>query len=345
MSDVAGQQQRAILSRSLIAGVTILDGARRSILSQSRSRNMIETPWVGPLRSRIAPFLTAFALNLAYTRAMTFVAGTAWLYSQLGRSDQDRVALPPPTPGFDWEEPPEPPSIIDTFFGDEDVSPEVRFPRLESAAQRLIDRRVLPRPVFDALTDQAKSESFTVAGTIEDDTIQTVRDVIAQNVAEGTSYKGFREAMGDRLETSFLGDHHAETVYRTNVQAAFRDGRETLMSNPVVDELFPYQEYLPIGDDRVRSEHALLGTLGLDGTGVYRRDDPFWDRFTPPWGFNCRCGVNVLTKEQAARKGVREAQRWVATGEPPARPEHRWGDIPFEPNPGFGQRGTPTLIV
>ena len=75
--------------------------------------------------------------------------------------------------------------------------------------------------------------------------------------------------------------------------------------------------------------------FGLNGTSVYRRDDPMWDLFTPPWGYQCRCGVNLLTVEAAARKGVVEARRWERTGEPPVNPEHRLDAIPFRPEPGF----------
>ena len=100
-------------------------------------------------------------------------------------------------------------------------------------------------------------------------------------------------------------------------------------------EIFPYQEILPIKDGRVREEHLALASLGLSGTGVYRRDDPMWDLFTPPWGYQCRCGVNLLTVEAAARKGVGEARRWERTGEPPVNPEHRLDAIPFRPEPDF----------
>jgi hypothetical protein len=107
--------------------------------------------------------------------------------------------------------------------------------------------------------------------------------------------------------------------------------------------VFPYQAYEPIHDGRVRDEHAELEKLGLNGTNVYRRDDPMWNYFTPPWGYNCRCGVNLLTVDAAARAGVAEAKLWQSTGRPPEVPEHRLQAIDFRPPVGFGTRGRQTV--
>lgn len=221
----------------------------------------------------------------------------------------------------------------------QDSTPQrIRFPKLEKAATSLLNRGVMQRDEFDMVSDAAKAKAFTVAGDITDDTINRVRETLADLTVQGPTLSEFRETLRDKLNTGLLGPAHVETVYRTNLQAAYRDGRESILANPIVSSVFPYQEYLPINDGRVRTEHLALAKLGLDGTGIYRRDDPFWDRFTPPNGFNCRCGTNLLTLEAAARKGVVEAQLWIETGVPPRQPEFRNEHIPFEPTPGFGQR-------
>ena len=160
----------------------------------------------------------------------------------------------------------------------------------------------------------------------------------AETTLEGTSLDKFSAKIQERMGKSPIGPGHLENVYRTNLQAAFRDGQASVMANPVVAAVFPYIEYIHVGDARTRDTHRQLGSLGLDGTGVYRRDDPFWNLFTPPWGYQCRCGTNNLTVEAAARKGVKEAERWLETGIAPTNPEHRLEAIPFEPKPGFGQR-------
>ena len=223
--------------------------------------------------------------------------------------------------------------------------PEFRFPILERAAQSLEDRDILTRDQYDLLSADARQRAFTVAGDITADTIESIRDELQVDIQEGTSLRGFRQRVKDRLDGSPIGSWHLETVYRTNVQSAFRDGRESLANHPIVREVFPYQSYDPIHDGRVREDHEALETLGLSGTNVYRRDDPMWDFFTPPWGFNCRCGVNLLTVEAAARRGVVEARQWLDTGQPPAYPEHRLAYIHFRPPSGFGTKGRNTVGV
>jgi uncharacterized protein with gpF-like domain len=70
--------------------------------------------------------------------------------------------------------------------------------------------------------------------------------------------------------------------------------------------------YYATTDSRVRKNHLALEKLGLDGTNIYRADDPTWQRFRPPWDFQCRCSWVPITVEQAARRGVTEAKEWLA---------------------------------
>ena len=49
-------------------------------------------------------------------------------------------------------------------------------------------------------------------------------------------------------------------------------------------------QYRTAGDDRVREEHALLHNTTLPAS------DPFWDKYYPPNGWNCRCTVVQVRK-------------------------------------------------
>ena len=293
--------------------------------------------------------------SIHYANLSSWIGAYDWVYQQIpakvrnewrpGQTFPDRDPrrqdepdwIPNPLPRRPPPQPPiEPPQFPGVF---NDGPAEIRFPKIEAAARTLRSRGAITRGQWDAANDQFREQAFTVAGDLQTRTIERIRDVIADQVAAGTSLSGFIEELKTSFGTSPIGGGHLETVYRTNVQAAFRDGRETIMRDPIIDELFPYQKYVPIHDDRVRHEHKQLGELGLNGTGIYRRDDPFWDHYTPPWGFNCRCGVSPMTKEKAAAQGVREAQEWVRTGVPPETPEWRIQEIPFASVPGFGSRG------
>jgi SPP1 gp7 family putative phage head morphogenesis protein len=52
--------------------------------------------------------------------------------------------------------------------------------------------------------------------------------------------------------------------------------------------LFPYLQYQTAGDGRVRPEHASLNNI------IKKVDDPFWSKYMPPNGWNCRCDVIQL---------------------------------------------------
>lgn len=58
-------------------------------------------------------------------------------------------------------------------------------------------------------------------------------------------------------------------------------------------DITPLLEYSTVGDHKVREEHALLD-------GVRKPvDDPFWGRYYPPNGWNCRCDVIAVPDENA----------------------------------------------
>jgi len=326
-----------IIDSNLIIGESLLHGESlasefRNVLSGSIVADVVKRRSVFEIVRGVS-FLSGL---LAPIMAESFFGGkmSAWLAAfdhetrkmpqWLQQAMFDAGSNPPNTPFvFQFERP-----------GDE----RVKFPKIEAAAKSLLNRRVMDREQFDELTDRAKADAFTVAGDLSEKTIDKVRTTLAETTLEGTSLDKFSAKIQERMGKSPIGPGHLENVYRTNLQAAFRDGQASVMANPVVAAVFPYIEYIPVTDSRTRDTHAQLGKLGLDGTGVYRRDDPFWDYFMTPIDFNCRCGTNNLTVEAAARKGVKEAQRWLETGIAPTNPEHRLETIPFEPKPGFGQR-------
>lgn len=282
------------------------------------------------LRSILAEAEPLFGEHLADTELAAWLGGYAWTAKTFPTWLNREFSI-------GLEGPPPPKST--SFWPWDDGEPTVRFPLLEKAAESLSQRGILTRSDFDAAAEAIRSRAFTVARQQSADSIDQIRRALTADVQEGTSWKSFANRIAELTEVSPMGPAHLETVYRTNVQAAFRDGRETLLQNPIVDEVFPYQEYFATRDGRVRPDHLALEKLGLDGTGVYRRDDPFWDYFTPPWDYNCRCGASPLTIDAAARKGVKEAQEWLRTGKPPEMPEWRIGKIPFPHKTGFGQRG------
>lgn len=335
----ADKATRSIIGRSLLTATTFARELRLRIRGFFRRFGMFSG--LDKAQATISSTLGTLQDHFHYTKMASWIGGFDWAWKQVPDRFKplvEQVSRPPLIlpPSIQRPVQPPPPLFANAMF---DSPPEIRFPKIESAARRLLERGILTRDDFDAASQAARDEAFTVGDNIRTDVIETIRDTIAENLQTGTSLTGFTNRLDERLSASYLGDGHLETVYRTNVQGAFRDGRETLLNNPIVDELFPYQQYVHISDSRVRDEHAQLSKLGLNGTGIYRRDDPFWSTWTPPIDFNCRCTALPLTIRAAAEAGVKEAQRWLKTGEPPANPQWRFDKIPFSPKPGWGSRG------
>lgn len=330
MSDLRTKPLDLIYARGVLTAESLASEVRSRLSSEIAKRHGRYSQWelidlAKRILSELEPIL---AENLAATDLAGYLLGLETVASKL-----PEWALPSLGRGR-WQPPIPPPGFPPPASGDE---PRPKFPLIEKAVESLESRNIVTREQFDQLTDVARGRAFTVAGDISAGTIGTIRDVLADTVSEGTSLVGFRERLGDSLERSFLGPGHLETVYRTNVQASFHDGGEALASDPIVRTVLPFREYLPIHDARVRSEHLALGSMGLDGTGVYWADDPFWEIFTPPVGYNCRCGTNYLTISKAASKGVLAAQEWLRTGREPVH-ESRLIAIPFRPQAGWSRR-------
>lgn len=330
-----------VVGRSLLGAVGLAEAFLDEILEVA-TRDETALPWevLAKVRAAIQQFEPLLAEHLSDAVLAGWVEGydnvannfPAWLAEEFRTS----IRQGPPD---------EPPGIsIFTMFERE---PELRLINTQNAAKRLMERKILTREQFDAAKEDAQRQAFTIAGDLGGDTIERMRYLLAEDMAQGTSLAGFRNRIEETLGTSPIGPGHLENVYRTNLQAAFRDGRETLRNHPFVAATFPYQAYIATHDQRTRDDHRILETLGLDGTNIYRADDPVWDYVTPPWDYNCRCGVRLLTLDQAAARGVREAKEWLESGRPPFQPTYRADAVlrRIETNPGFGSRGNVGVIV
>lgn len=199
-----------------------------------------------------------------------------------------------------------------------------------AAVRNLESRDLFTREQYDALRQDARRAAFTVARLARVDSLERVRSALVKDVREGGTLDEFREGVADLL----LPAHHLETVYRTNVAAAYSQGLMDVLSQPLAGDEFPYLEYHATHDSRTRPEHLQMEKLGIQGTNVYRRDDPLWQVFLPPWDYNCRCALVPLSLEDAAARGIMEAQRWLESGRRPISPA--WVDRPaFMPAQGF----------
>ncbi|HYH63939.1 MAG TPA: phage minor head protein [Urbifossiella sp.] len=265
------------------------------------------------LRRRLPTIVLAELAKAEPLLAAAARAGMLRAHLDAARESVRTLRLPPTKP------PGDPPTGL-AFPDPPGGRPPVRFPQVERAAEFVRSRLATTPAEFARLDADAQRAAFTVAQAVTLDAVERVREAVADDVARGGTPKEFAAAVREAIGASALADAQIEAMYRTHTARAYSAGQQDVLDHPLVTDEFPYLEYSATHDGRVRAEHLAMEQLGLDGTAVYRRDDPVWQRFYPPWGWQCRCIVIPLSVEDAAAKGVREAMKWLATGVPPASP-------------------------
>ena len=138
-------------------------------------------------------------------------------------------------------------------------------------------------------------QAFNLIRDLSVDVERGLRDEINLSIERGDTLKQGIDAMKSKLNAlgvSPTNDFKLETVFRTQTQVAYGAGRWQADQDPAVQEILWGYEYSTVGDDRVREEHA-----ALEGTRL-PKDDPFWQRFWPPNGWNCRCVAIPIFQEE-----------------------------------------------
>lgn len=165
-------------------------------------------------------------------------------------------------------------------------------------------RQLVSKAEFTRMLARERARSFTVAGIVEKDLLNSTRLLVSKAIDQGWSVadfqRGLREANVKYTGTAFgtaakagepIKPFHAETILRTNFTTVYNRGRLALMNDPDVVSFVPAYQYSAILDNRTRETHAFM-----DGR-IYLRDDPIWDEWTPANGFNCLLsGSNVSTE-------------------------------------------------
>lgn len=151
---------------------------------------------------------------------------------------------------------------------------------------------------YRRLAPQYRLAAFTVAHVESLRAVEGLKELLQQALDEGWSQKMFEDAanqMFDRMGITRLNPFHLETVFQTNMQTAYQNGRLRQMSDPAVRMGLPFWQYRTQEDERVRPNHAALDLF------VARADDPVWGSIYPPNGFNCRCTVEPLLSSEGQK--------------------------------------------
>ena len=171
---------------------------------------------------------------------------------------------------------------------------------------------------YTDLLDNAHDRAFVVAKMVDVDLATTVQRSIIDAMKTGKGYKAWAkdidkvlaksgwydgqinvDAQGNAKKVVTGGQHRLETIYRTNVAAAYEAGRQQVIFNDRDDDPFGYVMYSAIMDNRTRPTHKALHGK------VMEKSDPAWSSISPPNGYNCRCTIVELTQGQIDRYGYK----------------------------------------
>lgn len=160
------------------------------------------------------------------------------------------------------------------------------------------DKVPMSREEFDELAEQMQARGFYVSGLTRLDQVEAVKDAIDAAVADGETFEDFKARIPEIIDQENWSGIRLAIIYRTNVQSAYMAGRYAQMTDPAVLKARPYWRYSAVNDSRTRPAHR-----AMDGR-VFPADRPIWDKWYPPNGYRCRCGVDTLSAREAERDGL-----------------------------------------
>jgi SPP1 gp7 family putative phage head morphogenesis protein len=150
-----------------------------------------------------------------------------------------------------------------------------------------------------SLQAQYQTQALRILQDVSDKTEAVLRQSIFELIAEGATVGDAKKvlyAQFDKLGLTPKNEFQLETIFRTQTQLAYGAGRWEADQDPDIQEILWGYTYSAVGDDRTRETH-----LALDGVTL-PKDDPFWERFWPPNGWNCRCQVIPVFEPERAVK-------------------------------------------
>lgn len=158
-----------------------------------------------------------------------------------------------------------------------------REPALLRRAQRVEDAYMARRFTF------SKATSKKVVSLVQQKLVEALRDGLTQQ----QFVDWMLEEGGKNLSKVYV-----ETVFRTNISTAQHAGRMDMLADPDLRGYILGLEYVAqIGLPNVRENHAAMHGV------TAAIEHSVWRVWIPPNGYNCRCTVLEVTRDEAEQTG------------------------------------------
>ena len=150
--------------------------------------------------------------------------------------------------------------------------------------------------IAGAYGNEAARVTRQASAAVERSAQRAVRDIVSEGMHVNEGIARLRQSMdaaGIPADKPWI----LETLVRTNIQMAYSAGRFQANQDPAIDAILWGYEYVTVGDDRVRPEHAALEGVRL------AKDSPRLDPIWPPNGWQCRCTMlEIYVDDPAAQR-------------------------------------------
>ncbi len=157
---------------------------------------------------------------------------------------------------------------------------------------------------FDIIPKEAlkylEYKSLVIAGVEHDELLTAVKGQLQNATKKGVKFDDWKKEIDSIFDTygvTQISQHHAETVFHTNIQSGFAVAQLEQVSE--MSEQFPMWQFVAIHDDR--SRHINLEGIYLVGEGP-----------VPPVDYNCRCTAIYLHHTQV--EGLKPV-KWIGDKE------------------------------
>lgn len=167
----------------------------------------------------------------------------------------------------------------------------------KKAIEFFINKDVITKKEFGMLEADVRRKSFTLAADSRKHLLARIKEFVAAQLA-GELYP---EVFAADLFGFFVREgitpknpHYYELVLQNAIQESLAAGKDAIFEQAEEDE-FPLMQFLTVGDERVRGEHA-----AIDGFTA-PRNDPIWKRLRPPLSHSCRCTRTLVHKDEGLK--------------------------------------------
>lgn len=192
---------------------------------------------------------------------------------------------------------------------------QLRLSLLEDAAARARARARMTPEQVEEIRERVGADVATAVGAYADDVNARLRAVVARGIRENLHEQDLAVRIGRSLRAAGVSErpYRLRQMARDQVNMNFMAARLKGNDDPAVQDVLWGYEYVSVDDDRVRPSHALLNGVRLP------KEHPFWRENMPPNGYNCRCTVVEVFKEDRPRakeppKSVRYAGKLISPG-------------------------------